>query len=176
MAQDEIRAGIAAYPSHEEMGPCSATFGTIAGGVNTNIVPDSCTVGIDMRLVPPTTNAQSIDMVHKAIETGLARVPGVTCECVITAQRPALERDDESFLFRELKAACRAVNGVDAPVDFFPGYTDSAVAAAVTGSHNCMSYGPGDLALAHKPNELVPCADIVRCAKVMKQLAEQILF
>ena len=38
-----------------------------------------------------------------------------------------------------------------------------------------MSYGPGDLFYAHKPNEFVEVDDIVRCTAVMTKLAESIL-
>ena len=48
------------WPVHPEMGPCAATFGTIQGGLNTNIVPAECIAYVDMRLVPPVTNEQSI--------------------------------------------------------------------------------------------------------------------
>lgn len=50
------------------------------------------------------------------------------------------------------------------------------VIAGKTGSHNCMSYGPGSLALAHKPNEYVPHADIVRCQNVLIALADNTLW
>ena len=43
-------------------------------------------------------------------------------------------------------------------------------------SRNCMSYGPGSLALAHKPNEYVPHADIVRCQQVLIALADNVLW
>ena len=39
-----------------------------------------------------------------------------------------------------------------------------------------MSYGPGSLALAHKPNEYVPHADIVRCQRVLIALADNTLW
>lgn len=44
----------------------------------------------------------------------------------------------------------------DTTVDFFTGYTDTAVIAGKPGNRNCMSYGPGSLVLAHKPNEPGP--------------------
>ena len=39
-----------------------------------------------------------------------------------------------------------------------------------------MSYGPGSLALAHKPNEYVPHADIVRCQNVLIVLVDNTLW
>ena len=49
------------------------------------------------------------------------------------------------------------------------------MAAATTGNRNCMSYGPGDLFYAHKPDEFVELDDITRCTRVMTRLAESIL-
>lgn len=43
-------------------------------------------------------------------------------------------------------------------------------------NHNCMSYGPGSLKLAHKPNEWVPYEDVARCQKVLWRLAERVVF
>ena len=64
----------------------------------------------------------------------------------------------------------------DTAVGFFTGHTDTAVNAGKTGNRNCMSYGPGSLALAHKPNEYVPHTDIVRCQKVLIALADNTLW
>ena len=102
-------------------------------------------------------------------------MPGTSCGYTVLAQRPAVEKDDGSYLLKMLKAATAEVTGEEAPVDFFPGYTDTAVIAATTGNRNCMSYGPGDLFYAHKPNEFVETDDIVRCTAVMTKLAESIL-
>lgn len=170
-----IKRGVAELPVHPEMGPCTAVFGTIQGGWNPYIVPDVCRATLDMRLTPPTTNAQSIALVQKAAAEGLAAVPGAVCSCEVTAQRPAIERDGGSFLLARLRSAAAEVTGGELPVDFFPGYTDTAVIAAMTGCRNCMSFGPGSLEQAHRPNEFVPCEEITRSAAVMTRLAEEIL-
>ena len=47
--------------------------------------------------------------------------------------------------------------------------------ASMTGCRNCMSFGPGSLEQAHRPNEFVPCGEIVRSMAVMTVLAEDIL-
>ena len=170
-----VRRKLEELPRHPEMGPCTATFGTIQGGWNPYIVPDECTATLDMRLVPPVTNAQSIALVEDAIAQALAEVPGVTCDYTLTAQRPPIEKDGGSFLLAKLRAAVAEVTGEELPVTFFPGYTDTAVIAALTGCKNCMSFGPGSLEQAHRPNEFVPCGEITRSAAVMTRLAEDIL-
>lgn len=170
-----IRSRIAKLPVHPVMGACSATFGLIEGGTSFNAVPERCTVGIDMRLVPPVTNQQTIDLVNEAVAEGTAKVPGTTCTVEITAERPYVEQHDDSYLMAQMKQAIRTVTGKEPEMDFFPGYTDSAVAAATTGNRNCMSYGPGIMGVTHRPNEYVQCSDIVRVAKVLTQVARQIL-
>lgn len=170
-----INRKLKALPVHPELGPCAATFGIINGGLNLNIVPGECYCTIDMRLTPPTTNEQSIRLVEEAIAEGCANVPGTSCTYTVLAQRPAVEKDNDSYLLKMLRAATKDVTGEEAPVDFFPGYTDTAVIAATTGNRNCMSYGPGDLFYAHKPDEFVELDDITRCTRVMTRLAESIL-
>jgi len=170
-----VNRKLRALPPHPEMGPCTATFGTIQGGWNPYIVPDRCTASLDLRLVPPVSNEQSIALVNEAIQEGLAESPGVTCGYTLTAQRPPIERDDGSFLLANLRATVAEVTGGELPVTFFPGYTDTAVIAALTGCTDCVSFGPGSLEQAHRPNEFVPCDEIVRSAAVMTRLAEKVL-
>src|SRR5205085_713777 len=41
-----------AGPAHAVLGGATLNVGTIRGGVKTNVVPDCCTVALDMRTVP----------------------------------------------------------------------------------------------------------------------------
>ena len=82
-----------------------------------------------------------------------------------------MEKDENSYLLHQLKQCADEVTGEDTKISFFPGYTDTAVIAGTLGNRNCMSYGPGNLELAHKPDEWVAIEDIVRCEKVLKKLA-----
>lgn len=170
-----VRRKLSELPPHPEMGPCTATFGTIQGGWNPYIVPDACTATLDLRLTPPVTNDESAALVREAVAEGLAAVPGASCEVTVTARRPAIEKDESSVLLARLRAAVEEVTGGPLPVDFFPGYTDTAVIAALTGCRNCVSFGPGSLEQAHRPNEFVPCGEITRSAAVMTRLAEDLL-
>ena len=114
--------------------------------------------------------------VEHAIAAAEAAVPGCHGSYAVTGDRPAIERDPVSPLLAALKCAADDVTGTDTTVGFFTGYTDTAVIAGKTGNRSCMSYGPGSLALAHKPNEYVPHADIVRCQSVLIALADNTLW
>lgn len=171
-----LRRAFAALPAHDELGPSTITFGQIEGGYRPYVVPDRAKVWVDMRLTPPTDTAAAINMVEHAIAVAEAAVPGCHGSYTVTGDRPAIERDPASPLLAALKCAADDVTGTDTTVGFFTGYTDTAVIAGKTGNRNCMSYGPGSLALAHKPDEYVPHADIVRCQNVLIALADNTLW
>lgn len=171
-----LRRAFAALPVHDEPGPSTITFGQIEGGYRPYVVPDHAKVWVDMRLTPPTDTTAAINMVEQAIAAAEDAVPGCHGSYTVTGDRPAIERDPASPLLAALKHAADDVTGTDTTVGFFTGYTDTAVIAGKTGNRNCMSYGPGSLALAHKPNEYVPHADIVRCQQVLIALANNTLW
>lgn len=171
-----LRHAFAALPVHDELGPSTITFGQIEGGYRPYVVPDHAKVWVDIRLTPPTDTAAATRMVEQAIAAAEAAVPGCHGSYVVTGDRPAIERDPNAPLLAALKRAADDVTGADTTVGFFTGYTDTAIIASKTGNRNCMSYGPGSLALAHKPNEYVPHADIVRCQQVLIALADNTLW
>ena len=171
-----LRHAFAALPMHDELGPSTITFGQTEGGYRPYVVPDHAKVWVDMRLTPPTDTAAATRMVEQAIADAEAAVPGCHGSYTVTGDRPAIERDPASPLLTALKRAADDATGADTTVGFFTGYTDTAVIAGKTGNRNCMSYGPGSLALAHKPNEYVPHADIVRCQQVLITLADNMLW
>lgn len=171
-----IRTSILACPAHHDLGVSTVTFGQIQGGYRPYVVPDSCKVSIDMRLVPPTDTKTAAAILERAIAAGEAAVPGTHGTYLITGDRPYVEKDDASYLLACLKTAHKKITAAEATVTYFPGYTDTAVIAGVLHNRNCMSYGPGDLELAHKPNESVPVTEILRCEKVLTELAGQMLF
>ncbi len=171
-----LRHAFAALPVHNELGPSTITFGQIEGGYRPYVVPDHAKVWVDMRLTPPTDTAAATRMVEQAIAVAEAAVPGCHGSYTVTGDRPAIEHDPGSPLLAALKHAANSVTDADTTVGFFTGYTDTAVIAGKTGNRNCMSYGPGSLALAHKPNEYVPHADIVRCQNVLIALVDNTLW
>lgn len=171
----ELRRWCAGLPEHHELGRSTVTFGQIEGGYRPYVVPDSCKLWVDMRLVPPASTASARAAVEAAIARAEERVPGNRGSYEITGDRPPIERDPGSPLLAALLSAAEE-EGAPAEVGFFTGYTDTAVIAGKTGNRNCMSYGPGSLALAHKPNEYVPHADIVRCQQVLIALADNVLW
>lgn len=171
-----IRKAIGSCPVYEDLGMSTVTFGQITGGYRPYVVPDSCKVWIDMRLVPPTDTAAAKNIVEEAVKAAEAEIAGVRGSYTVTGDRPYVEKDSGSRLLASLKSVCDRVTGEDTYIGSFNGYTDTAVIAGTLGNRNCMSYGPGSLELAHKPNEYVPYEDVCRCRRVLTELARQEAF
>ncbi|MEY8437017.1 M20 family metallopeptidase [Atopobiaceae bacterium 24-176] len=166
-----LRSAVAALPAHPELGKSTVTFGQIEGGYRPYVVPDRAKVWIDMRLVPPADTALAEKLVAKALDGAAEAVSGSRGTYTVTGSRPPVERDPGSRLLAALEEASLAETGAEAPVDVFTGYTDTAVMAAATGNLEFLSYGPGSLEVAHKPDEHVPVADLVRVRRVLSRLA-----
>ncbi|MCI6733414.1 MAG: M20 family metallopeptidase [Lachnospiraceae bacterium] len=168
-----LRKAFQNLPVHPELGKSTVTFGRVQGGYQPYVVPDHSILSIDMRLVPPCSTGKAMELVQNAIHHAEKEVPGVRGHYRITGDRPFIESNPDSLLMKYLKESCLDVTGVPVMVGTFNGYTDTAVIAGKLSNHECMSYGPGNLELAHKPDEYVEIADIIRCEKVLKNLVEK---
>ena len=169
----EMKQAFAQFPVHKELGKTTITFGQIQGGYQPYVVPDECKLWMDCRLAPPVNDIMVLEIMDQAKKKAECAVPGVRVEYKVTGNRPFIEKNEQSGLLAQLKKAVWKATGETAQVCPFPGYTDTAVIAGMTGNRNCLSYGPGNLKYAHKPDEFVEMADIKRCEKVIWQLVEQ---
>ena len=158
------------FPVHEELGCSTITFGQIQGGYQPYVVPNTCTISIDCRLAHPITDEIIVHNFNKIIKDIETQIPGITISYDITGNRPYIEKNPDSVLLKNLKEAIEAETKQKAVVKAFTGYTDTAVIAGKLYNTECMSYGPGSLQYAHKPDEFVEIRDIIRCEKVIKHL------
>lgn len=175
-AVSSIRRRFRALPPHPQMGPSTVCFGRITGGSQPYVVSGDCTVTVDMRLTPPHTREDGEALIQAAFREAEAAAPGVRLSFRVTGDRPAVTLREDSLLLARLQAACTAVTGGPASIGVFPGYTDTAVLAAELENPDCMSYGPGSLEQAHRPDEYVAIQDIHRCEAVLTELASRYLF
>lgn len=169
-----LRKRFVCAPEHKVLGRSTVTFGQIRGGYQPYVVPDLAEMWIDMRLAPPFTSELVLDMLEQIFDEVREEIPGIGFSCEITGNRPYIEENETSELKRKLREICREVTGQSPCVKPFPGYTDTAVIAGLLDNHECLSYGPGSLSLAHKPDEYVPVEDILRCEAIYLELVKRI--
>ncbi len=166
----KMREEFEKFPIHEEMGKSTITFGQIKGGYQPYVVPDECKIWMDCRLAPPIQREHVTAILCEKIREVEGKMQGIQVEFEITGDRPYIERNPSSYLAKCLQKAVRNVTKEECVMEAFSGYTDTAVIAGKLGNRECMSYGPGSLKYAHKPDEFVEILDIQRCENVLLQL------
>ena len=155
--------------SHPLVGHASLSVTRIAGGIGDNVIPESCEMVLDRRLLPGETLDAAMDELH-AMLTRAKRDHGVDAviEAIRTKAGPA-ETALDSPLVRNAVAVSRA-HGVTFPQ---PG--------GLTGGCDLVHFhdagavgivlGPGSLDVAHKPDEYVPKDDLARAALIYCDIA-----
>ena len=169
-----VRRAFQTLAPHASLGTATVTFGQVEGGYSPYVVPGFARVWIDMRLVPPYDTARARHLVEQVIAHAEESVPGVHGSYRVTGDRPAIEPNPDSELLAALRDAARG-EGYDVGTGTFTGYTDTAVVAGICHNRECLSYGPGSLEVAHKPNEHVPVADLVRVRSVLSRLVRGVV-
>ena len=137
---------------HKLLGTATVNVGTICGGAQPNIVPDSCSIQIDRRTLPGETDAS----VRREIAALLkSKKLSATISSAKLALAFALETEDRLPLVRNF---LRSVGqSRPAGVDYF---CDAAVLSA--GGIPSVVFGPGDIAQAHTADEWISLAELER--------------
>ncbi len=139
---------------------------SIAGGQpiearQTPCVPDRCTAVFDRRFLPE----EKFDVVKQEIEE-LLKETGLPCELRDRMIVHPNFTPKESATPMAVEAAIRQA-GMEPEFIASPGTYDQKHFVRVAVIHDCISYGPGILDLAHQPDEYVRLEDMERAAQVM---------
>ena len=139
--------------SHELLGRCSMSVNTIIGGKTLNVVPDKCTVGIDIRTIPGADH-QDIVADIKGIFDKLKSIDSqFEADLSIVRQVRSLETDCNSDFVREF---CSSLGISETQA---VGFTTDGPHFATLGVP-VVIYGPGKPSICHKPDEFIEIADV----------------
>lgn len=155
---------------HALVGNASLTVTRIHGGHADNVVPDSCELLLDRRMVPGEDESAVKAELQQLLDHA-RDASGVDAE--IVAWQPttggATETDSSEAIVRHSLAACRR-HGQAEPGPFgFQGGCDLVHFRAL-GAKGVV-IGPGSLAVAHKPDEFVPVDEFIAAAAIYLDIA-----
>ncbi|MCL5281960.1 MAG: M20 family metallopeptidase [Planctomycetes bacterium] len=160
---DELEHYRIEFPPHRQLGQSSMSINRIDGGVAMNIVPDHCTLGVDVRTLP----GQDPEAIRYDFERILARltasVPQFEAELAVERWAGAMETDPECPF---VTIFCSAV-GVD---------LTNAIAFTTDAPHLAplgvpiVIYGPGKPDLCHQTDEHIELADLQAAADLFKNV------
>ncbi|MEH7524775.1 M20 family metallopeptidase [Bacillus sp. JJ1503] len=152
---NELNNYILQYDEHEILGGSTLNIGMINGGVGTNVVPDECSITIDIRTVPGQSHPEITDDI-KHLAQKVSEKINVTfgievlndMDCVYTSA-------DDPFVDLGIQTA----QSLNSEESLKPGgvnyYTDGSIYKAHLPEVPILIYGPGEPKQAHQPDEWV---------------------
>jgi succinyl-diaminopimelate desuccinylase len=162
------------YEENHLLGHPTMNISTIHGGVKTNVVPDKCSVTIDIRTLPGMKHEDIIKDFEGIIEGLKGELAGFEASIKITNNRPAVETAaDHSFVKMAQEVIKEKFDKVEEPkgVNF---YTDAAVFLPAT-NLPAIFYGPGNADMAHQPNEYVSIDSLMEAGQFYAAIIEKYL-
>ena len=136
---------------------------TVHGGSAINVVPDRCTVELGVR---PFPGMDSTALAARVRQTVLAALSGIRLEIPpdveILSDSPPMLLGEEAPIHRHL---CSLVGQESGSTVAFA--TDAGWLQRL--GLDCAIFGPGTIAVAHKPNEHVPKAELARARELIAE-------
>jgi len=165
--QDKLRAR-----RHPLLGPPKIHTSTIRGGTHWSIVPDRCVLRLERRTVPGETT----DFVMKEIEELLTSIKleddNFRGGARKIFERPPLETASNEPIVQTLQQTIAEVIGTfQSPVGV-PYWTDGAILSHSASIPTCL-FGPGDISVAHSPDEYVNAEDVLQAADIYRNIAQK---
>ena len=149
--------------SHELLGRCSMSVNTINGGKELNVVPDKCTIGVDIR----TLRARNHRDILADFERMLARLkaddPRFDAAVSVLRQVHPLDTDNACDFVRDF---CSVVGTGDTKAVGFT--TDGPVFASLGAP--VVIFGPGRGQLCHRPDEYIQINDVEKAAEHYRKI------
>ena len=144
-ALDDFKINMAPHP---HLGSCSMSINTIQGGKALNVVPDQCSLGVDIRTLPQQDHQTIIQRLAEMLTKLAKNEPDFKARISTLRSVPALETDGDTDFVQTVKRAV-AINEL------------KAVGFTTDGPYLCplnvpiLIFGPGDGAMCHQPNEFI---------------------
>ena len=125
---------------------------TVKSGTAINVVPDSFELGIGMRLLPDQNKDEVVAQIKDAIDI-VCDLPWALEEL---GDNPTMLTPENSPVNRWLCEHIGQEDSIGVSYGTDGGYLSR-------GGYECVLYGAGDIAVAHKPDEYVPIAEMNTC-------------
>ena len=136
-------------------------------GIQTPCVADRCRAVFDRRFLFEETFDCAKNEIQSLVADALRSVPGITYELRDLMVVNPVRTPEGSPVVGALDGAIRQILGSPARLVASPGTYDQKHVARIAGIADCVAYGPGEIELAHQPDESCAVADILNAAKVI---------
>jgi acetylornithine deacetylase/succinyl-diaminopimelate desuccinylase len=159
---------------HPLVGHPSLTITRAAAGVADNVVPDCCELLLDRRMIPGE-DEDAVKAEIAALVSRAASEAGTSMEIVEfrATTGGATETAESDPIVLASQSACQHHHGHSTPLSGFQGGCDLVHFRSV-GAQGVV-LGPGELDVAHMPDEYVPIAELAVAAAIYRDVAVAML-
>jgi succinyl-diaminopimelate desuccinylase len=141
--------------------------GQAVDGIQTPCVADRCRAVFDRRFLIEEGFAAAKAEIEALVARAIGRREGVAYELRDLMVVDPVRTPDGSPLVSALGGAIHQVLGKPAQLVASPGTYDHKHVARIARVPHCVAYGPGELELAHQPDEYCRVDDLVNATKVI---------
>jgi len=136
-------------------------------GIQSPCVADRCRAIFDRRFLIEETFGRAKAEIDALVKRALSRVPGVEHELRDLMVVDPVQTPHDSPVVSAVERAIGRVLDRQATLVASPGTYDHKHVARIAGIPHCIAYGPGELELAHQPDESCGIDDLVNATKVL---------
>ncbi|MFT8872067.1 MAG: M20 family metallopeptidase [Sporolactobacillus sp.] len=163
------------YEPDELLSEPTSSIDVLHGGHGTNVIPDQCTVEIDMRTLPSQKHADIISQIQSMIDALHQDIPNFKADVTVLNDMLPMKTDANDAFVQQLVDVVGRVCGTS-PVPYgFAGYTDGAYFSKAKTGAPIAVVGPGTPRVAHQPDEYVEKKDFFNSIEIYKKIACQFL-
>ena len=170
LALETYAQELANRPPHPLLGPSTVNVGRVAGGSSVNIVPDSCELEVEQRLLPGEDGRQAV----RDCETWLREHVGGEIRFVVNEPYlvdPALDTPQAAAVVYAIGDAHQAEFGSPSAIEGAHYCTDgSKLAQAGIETVVC---GPGNIAQAHTCDEFIEIEQVEKAVRLYRRMIER---
>jgi len=162
------------FNSHPLLDGFTRSTNTIAGGVKTNVVPDSCTATIDMRTVPGQDHPTILRKIEGLVQELQRENPDFRAAVRILNDRAPIETPVDAPAVQIFSEVIREAVG-KLPVPKGTRYFTDGVVLVPALKAPLLICGPGAPGLAHQPNENVEIDKLLEAVRIYTLAAVRFL-
>jgi acetylornithine deacetylase len=157
---------------HPLVGAPKIHTSTIAGGTHWSIVPDRCVLRVERRTVPGEATTLVMQEIEDLLNSIKQENDNFKAEARKVFERPALEIALTEPILQTLQQVVMEVTGTDPRIVGVPYWTDGAILFHSASIPTCL-FGPGDISVAHSPDEYVDVEEVMQAAEIYCKVAKR---
>lgn len=136
---------------HPLLGKNTISITALEGGIMTNVIPETATMNMDIRLLPSLDIDEALNSIEQLAALMIEETPGLDIKIEVTNSRPAVETKEDDPFVQRFKDACIS-EGIQTGLSGLFFYTDAAQIIPKI-NKPFIIFGPGDDEMAHVKNE-----------------------